>query len=411
MKILVASINFYPDHSGIAIYSTDLPMFFSEQGHTVSMVTGFSYYPKWEKMKNDKWILFRTELFKKIKVFRGFLFVPKTVNTPKRILHEISFVFFAFFNFIKAGRQDCIVIISPPLLLGLIGVLFKWLWKAQLVFHIQDLQPDAALSLGMIKPGIMIRILQLVEKFIYKNSTWVATITKGMRNRLLEKGIPEDKLGLYYNWIDVEKSTQFCPKVEFLEKNTGVKGKFVIAYAGNIGVKQGVDVLVGAAEYLQNEKQIHILVIGEGAELPRLKKFAEQKRLENLSFLPFLSTEDYNQMLSEINLSFVAQKPKTGNVFFPSKLLGIMAMGKPLLVSADLDSELSLAVLNGGFGFAVSAGDSKAVAEAIRDLSKNPGLCYQMGEAGKKAVLEWDRNKVLGGFLDRIKQNSTSKSE
>ena len=86
-------------------------------------------------------------------------------------------------------------------------------------------------------------------------------------------------------------------------------------------------------------------------------------------------------------------------------------MGKPLLVSADLDSELSLAVLNGGFGFAVSAGDSKAVAEAIRDLSKNPGLCYQMGEAGKKAVLEWDRNKVLGGFLDRIKQNSTSKSE
>lgn len=175
MKILVSSINFAPDHSGIALYSTDLPVYFAEKGHEVTMVTGFSYYPRWKKRREDKGRLLAEETYKGVRVLRGYLYVPETVSTAKRILHELSFVFFAALNFLRAGRQQCIVIISPPLLLGLVGVLFKWLWRAELVFHIQDLQPDAALSLGMVKKGLMIRTLLRIETFIYRNSTWVAT--------------------------------------------------------------------------------------------------------------------------------------------------------------------------------------------------------------------------------------------
>ena len=99
MKILVSSINFAPDHSGIALYSTDLPVFLAEQGHTVTVVTGFSYYPSWKKRSEDIGKFFAKETYLGVKVLRGYLYIPNAVTTIKRILHELSFSFFAFLNF------------------------------------------------------------------------------------------------------------------------------------------------------------------------------------------------------------------------------------------------------------------------------------------------------------------------
>src|SRR5450755_2104754 len=124
MKILVTSINFWPDHSGIALYSTDLPVYMAEKGYDVTMVTGFSYYPKWCKLPEDHRKLFAREIYKGVRVMRGYLYVPEKVSTQHRIFHELSFALFATFNFMRAGRQDCIIVISPPLLLGLVGILF-----------------------------------------------------------------------------------------------------------------------------------------------------------------------------------------------------------------------------------------------------------------------------------------------
>jgi colanic acid biosynthesis glycosyl transferase WcaI len=136
VRILASSINFYPDHSGIALYSTDMPVYLAEHGHKVTMVTGFPYYPNWRKRPQDCGKLFETEEYMGVRVLRGYLYVPRTISTFHRILHELSFVFLAFFNFFRAGRQECIVVISPPLLLGLVGIVFKYLWRAQLVVHL-----------------------------------------------------------------------------------------------------------------------------------------------------------------------------------------------------------------------------------------------------------------------------------
>jgi colanic acid biosynthesis glycosyl transferase WcaI len=263
------------------------------------------------------------------------------VTTAKRIIHELTFSSFAFLNFLRAGKQDCIVVISPPLTLGLVGVLFKWLWGAKLVFHIQDLQTDAALSLGMVKAGFMTRTLIRAENFIYKHSDHVATITEGMKERLVQKGIPREKLGLYYNWINVAEAGRTRPTGRFLAKNPALRGKWIVAYAGNIGVKQGVDVLISLAEAMQGTEAVHFVIAGDGADKDRLQKVAGEKKLKNLTFLPFLSQEDYFDLLADIQVSFIAQRTGTGNVFFPSKLLGIMAMSRPVLISADDDAELS----------------------------------------------------------------------
>jgi colanic acid biosynthesis glycosyl transferase WcaI len=402
MKILVSSINFAPDHSGIALYSTDLPVYIAEQGHAVTMVTGFPYYPNWRKRPEDQGRLFSTETYKDVRVLRGYLYVPRAVNTLRRIVHELSFNLFAALNFLRAGRQECIVILSPPLLLGLVGVLFAWWWKAQLVFHIQDLQPDAALSLGMVKKGLLIRILLRIEALIYRRSTWVATITRGMWERLVAKGVPQEKLGIYYNWIDVEATARPRPAGRFRSQHPGFQDKFLVAYAGNIGIKQGVDVMVDLAAALADDPGVHFLIIGDGADKPRLMAVAWSRGLRNLTFLPFLGPEPYLDMLQDIDVSFVAQKSGTGNVFFPSKLLGIMAMSKPLLVSADPDSELACVVRESDSGRVAAAGDIPALARAVRDWNTDRASLARIGSNGLQTVRQFDRKVVLQMFLDRI---------
>lgn len=402
MKILVTSINFHPDHSGIALYSTDLPKYFAEKGHDVTMVTGFSYYPKWEKTKKDKYRLFGSEIFKKVKVLRGYLYVPKKVTTVSRIIHELSFLFFAFINFIRAGKHGSIIVISPPLLLGLVGLFFKKVWKAKLIFHIQDIQPDAALMLKMIKENLMIRILKKIEKIIYNGSDLIVTISDGMHERLLAKGVPRNKLAIYYNWIDVEKASTIRPSGKFRGQFPQLKDKFIVAYAGNIGIKQGVEVLVQLAEATSEDEDLHYFIIGEGADKQRLVDIALSKNLKNLTFLPFLNEKQYFEMLQDIDVSFIAQKSQSGNVFFPSKLLGIIAMSKPLLISADLDSELAIVTNKAECGLVAPAGDIKKLKEHLTFMRMNRDKLLSMCKNGYRWVQQYDREVVLSPFLMQV---------
>jgi colanic acid biosynthesis glycosyl transferase WcaI len=399
MKLLVSSINFWPDHSGIALYSTDLPVYMAEKGHDVTMVTGFSYYPKWQKLPKDHRKLFAHETYESVRVLRGYLYVPTKVSTIRRIVHELSFVLFATFNFIRAGRHDCIIVISPPLLLGLVGITFKWLWKARLVFHIQDLQPDAAISLGMVKKGLLIRLLLWVEKIIYARSDHVATITEGMRKRLLQKGVSSEKLGLYYNWVNVAEAGKARETGKFRSEHPKMKEKWLLAYAGNIGIKQGVEVLVELAETMRAFDHLHFVIAGDGADKERLQELAAGKDLTNLTFLPFLSQTDYFDLLQDVQLCFISQRKWTGDVFFPSKLLGIMAMSKPVLISADMESELACFVRKHNSGLTVETGDVNQLAASVRRLYEDPNLLKELGKNAREAVKQFDRDVVLGKLL------------
>jgi colanic acid biosynthesis glycosyl transferase WcaI len=402
MKILVASINFAPEHGGIGVYSTDLPVFFAEHGHSVTMVTGFPFYPNWRKSDGDKGKILASEDYRGVKVLRGYLYVPRNVTTLRRIAHELSFSLFCMVNFVRASRQDCIVVISPPLLLGLVGVIFKWLWDCPLVFHIQDLQPDAALSLKMLQPGPVIRMLVCLESFIYRNSTLVVTITRGMRQRLIDKGVPQEKLAIFYNWIDVKEASRPSQKGKFRNAYGFLTGKLVVAYAGSIGVKQGLEALLNVAKGLVCNPRVHFLIIGEGADKKRLMRRATDLSLENVTFLPFMDQGDYFDMLADIDVAFVSQRSRTGNVFFPSKLLGIMAKSKPLMISADPDSELATFIRECECGVVVAPGDEPILVDAITRFLEHPDELKRLGRNGFLSVMAYDRASILSKFMEKI---------
>jgi colanic acid biosynthesis glycosyl transferase WcaI len=402
MKILVSSINFHPDHSGIAIYSTDLAVFLAEKSQQVSMVTGFSYYPRWRKIEEDKGILFRINNFKNIKVYRGYLYVPRKLTTIKRSLHDLSFLASAFLNFFRAGRHNVIIAITPPLLLGLVGLFFKKLWGAKLIIHIQDFQLEAALSLGMVRKGFIIKILDQIDRFIYNKCDLIIPITDGMKEIVKSKQIKEEKLFVVHNWIDVENVSRMGKAGEFLKAHPELRDKFLVAYAGNLGIKQGIETLVHLANSTRKNEGIHYLIIGDGGERERLINLGKSLKLHNLTFLPFMDHDIYYNMLRDIHILFMSQKAKSGNVFFPSKILGIMAQSKPIILSADYSSELSQFISQNNCGLVAAAGDFNTLTKHVEYLYKNYNELEKIGKRCFDTVKQFDRDKTLSAYLNVI---------
>jgi colanic acid biosynthesis glycosyl transferase WcaI len=402
MKILVASINYYPDHSGIALYSTDLAVYLAEQGHEVSVVTGFPYYPNWRKRAEDQGRLFRKERYRETTVHRGYLYVPARVTTARRLIHEATFGVFALFNWLRIGRQDRIVVLSPPLILGLLGIVFKFLWKSKLIFHIQDFQLDAALSLGMMRANPVVRVLRYLERWIYSRSDLIATISEGMFEHLLKRGLSRDKLGLFYNWIDLREFGRPRTAGKFLSKFPMFQGKTLVAYAGNIGIKQGLEVILKIAERSAGNSNLHFIIIGDGAYKAKLMEAAHKNPRSNLTFLPFMPTAEYYDMLTDVDIVFVSQKSGCGDIFFPSKMLGIMALAKPVSVVADPASELAKVIEKAGCGLVASPAEDNKMYENILTLARSKELRKQLGEQGARWVKCYDRECILTQFMAAI---------
>jgi colanic acid biosynthesis glycosyl transferase WcaI len=402
VKLLVGSLYFEPDHSGIAVYANDLAVYLAEQGHDVTVVTGFPFYPQWKKRAEDRGRLMATDWWKGIRILRSYVYVPPVVNTVTRVLHELSFALSVFFGLLRAGRQDAIIVLSPPLLLAAAAVPFKYLWNARLVSHIQDLQPDAALSLNMIRSGVIGRALLALEAFVYRHSDLVVTISAGMHQRILAKKVPAERLAMFPNWIDVDAHAAPRARGAFRGRYPQLAGRFLVAYAGNVGVKQGLDVLVRAAAEARPREDVHFLIIGDGADMPRIREMADALALTNLTLLPFMDTSEYFDMLADVDVSFIAQRPGVGEVFFPSKLLGIMAAGRASIVAADANSELAHVVAAGDAGVVVGPDDAGAVARAAVRLAADPERLREMEAGARRTVGRYDRNTVLAGLLAEI---------
>jgi len=400
-KILLSSINFAPDHAGIAIYSTDLALYLAEHKNLVSVVTGFPYYPSWTKTNTDKRRLFAATNFNDLTIFRGYLFVPRKVNTIKRMVHEISFVFFATLNFFRVKRPDALIIFSPPFLLGLLGVFAKWLWRCPLIINIQDLPVDAVASLGMVKQGFFLRLIQNLEGWIYKKADLVVTISPLMLSNIQKKGVEIDRLLLVPNWINVNELALVNACGRFKRDHPEALNKLTLVYAGNIGIKQGIDSLLYLARELNNQIQVHIFIIGDGADKARIVDLAGRLQLNNVSFLPLMSPLEYRSMLEEVDIVFLAQRGGAGNNFFPSKLLGVMAQKKPLLAAADLDSELARVIVESGAGLVSPYGDIDSLTSNLKILNSDETR-RSMGLSGYQWVQQFDREIVLMHFHDKI---------
>jgi colanic acid biosynthesis glycosyl transferase WcaI len=413
MKITIWGINYAPEPTGIAPYNTDLCEYLQDRGHEVRMVTGFPYYPNWEKQETDRGRLFRHDTEKGIDVFRCWQYVPARPTALKRMIHEATFILFSFLRLLLLPRPDLLIVISPPLALGPAAWMIGLIKRCPYFFHVQDMQPDAAVSLGLLKPGKLTRLLYAIERFTYARAGTVSGITTGMLKMFTEKGVPREKQYLWPNWITSNSAAptggENLPSGAFRRHAEVPAEDFLVVYSGNLGKKQGLDVILDAARLIESQghKGITFIIAGEGAEASQLRARIAADSLP-VRLLPLQPEKMFRAMLKEADLCMVTQQKGSGALFFPSKLITLLSAACPVVTVADDSSELSHAVEEGGFGVNVLPEDPDGFARAILDLAARRSELPRMGAAGKEWVSRFARPTVLDHFAQQIEAPDTN---
>ena len=388
MKITLWGINYAPELTGIAPFNTALCEYLSQHGHEVDVVTSFPYYPEWKKRPTDRGRAFRTDVESGVRIHRCWLYVPDKVRALKRIVHEASFIAMSLLRVMSLPRPDVFVVVSPPLLLGVAAWIAGLVKRAPFVFHVQDLQPDAAVGLGMLQKGLLTRFLYWIEAFSYAKAARVSGISNGMIEMFRKKGVPESKIICFPNGV---KLPVILPARGIFRARHGIaESTFLVVYSGNLGVKQGLDILIHAARLLSGEagnecpgatrgwqsdelRPIQIVVAGDGARRAHLAELIERETVKNVLLLSLQPEQSYREMMADADCTVITQQQGAGSYFFPSKLLASLAAAKPVVTVADESSELARALATGHFGVNVLPNEPESLARVIRSLATDVG--------------------------------------
>ena len=408
MRVILWGINYAPEPTGIGPFTTGLAEHLAAQGMAVTVVTGFSYYPGWTQAAGDRGQGFRTEQAAGVTVERCWLYVPRTLTTLRRMLHELSFVASSLLRILTLGRPDLYVVVSPPLGLGLAARVAARLKGTRYLLHVQDLQPDSAAGLGMMRPGAFLRLLYGCERWAYRGAAGVAGISAGMTAAFKAKGVPAGKILLLPNWSRPASGPEATREdaAAFRGRHQIPARALLAVYAGNLGRKQGLGVLIDAASALSAEprtgRPVVILIAGDGAGREGLEARLGEQPSPRIRLLPLQAAADYAAMLRAADVALVTQMPGTGQVCFPSKLLTCLAAGLPVITVADASSDLARAVAEGGFGCNVCAGDGTGLAQVLHRAANEQDVLAQW-KLGTRWVERFAPEKMLARFESAVR--------
>ena len=403
MRIHIIGINYWPEMTGIAVFSIGRAEHLAAVGHEVTMCTAVPYYPQWRVPDEYRGLKFRREKRAGVTILRCPLYVPAAVNPIRRVVHEASFIASSFVRSLFCRRPDLLFVVSPPLGLAIAAVILSRLWRVPYVFHVADLQPDTALDLGMVKPGLFARLLYAVERLAYRHAAIVSTLTEPMRARIVAKGIPPEKVLLFADWSDPRLFTLDAGRAGAIRRELGLGDAFLVLHAGNMGVKQGLDVVLDAAEQTRSNPGIVYLLVGDGAMRPHLEARARDLGLDNVRIMPLLEHERFLQLLAAADVTLVTQQRTVADVVFPSKVLTLLSAGKPVVASVTGGSAVANVVAEAGAGMIVTPEDGAALASAIETLRADPARRAAMSAAGRAYASEhWERMRTLGYLSDTL---------
>lgn len=385
VSVSIVSINYAPEMTGIGVYTAGLARFLGHRGHAVTVHTGFPYYPAWRKEDQDRRTLFREYWEDRVRVRRSYLYVPSKPSVARRIVHELSFVASSVMSYLLAPRTDATIIVSPPLFLGIPVALVAWLKGSKVLFHVQDLQPDAALELGMLRKGLVSRVLYGLEKITYRVVQKVSAISPGMLRRIEGKGLSSGKLVLFRNWADDQVVTPRNRDTVY-RKTWDLGNRFVVMYAGNLGLKQGLETVLEAAAILRDREDVVFVIVGDGGQKDDLMELARARGLGNVMFKPLQPLDQLSELLATADVGVVPQRRAVSDIVLPSKVSNILGSGRPVIVAADPGTDLHQLVTEGECGIAVDPGNAGSLADAIGLLHDDPNLRTRFGRNARRAA-------------------------
>lgn len=398
-SVLLLAISYPPVLNSAARLFSELAEGLQENGYRVTVVTTIPQRYVAAGEKNFS----REEELNGVKVYR----LPM-VPLPKHIPLIRGFEHFVLaFQYWLKGRHlhphDAVIVYSPPLPLAVTGIKLAARWEGISIINVQDLYPQSAIDLGLLKSRPLISLACRMERWVYQNADILTVHSEGNREYVVNHGADKEKVYVVPNWVDLEKYRPGPLKNPFRERFR-LRGSFVVSYAGVMGFAQGVDDILRAAATLEKEIATFSLVLaGSGVELPKLKKLSQELRLKSVHFLPHLPEQEYIQLLQASDVCLVTLDKNLLTPVVPGKLQCIMAVGRPAVCSTSPTSDTKRILEESGAGIWVEAGNVKALAEAILELYSNPNLREEMGRKARLyAETHFDRKKCIQHYVQLL---------
>jgi glycosyltransferase involved in cell wall biosynthesis len=386
VKILLISRYFPPEIGTAANLFYELATALSKKRHDVTVTTNFPWYNLKEIPQKYKGKFFMREQLNGFSVIRLALPVPGPHKLKLAAGHATVPLTSAVSGLIS-GTPDIIYVYSPPLFMGITGWLLKVFKNVPFIMGVQDLHPQCYIDQNILKNPLAIWMLEALEKFCYRQSSAITVHSDGNKEHIVrQKSIPGQKVHVLHNWIDTEE-LQPLPRENTFSKKHNLCGKFVVGYAGTLGMSQGLMSVVEAAALLRDLKDIEFFIVGDGIEKEPMMRHANDLGLDNIRFLPMQPKTLYPLVVASCDVGLVTLNTRVKTPVVPSKILSLMAAGRPVLGSLPLHGDAPGLIREAGCGICIGPEDPEGLAREIVRLSDDTDLCQKFGQQGRQYVV------------------------
>jgi glycosyltransferase involved in cell wall biosynthesis len=327
--------------------------------------------------------VFEERTYEGIPVTYTWVYTHPDKNFLRRLLFYGSFMVMGVLAALRAkGSFDVVLASSPPLFVGLSGWLAAQTKSATFVFDVRDIWPKVAVAMGALTNPTIIRLAEAIEQFIYQRADGITAVTDSFCEHIRETVGKQTPMQRIMNGTMPEVFRQDERRDEMRER-LGVEKKFVVTYAGNLGLAQGLPHILDAAEKLQSEDRVEFMMLGSGAVKNDLLKGAERRGLNNVQFCDRVPLEEAAAHMAASDALLVPlEDHEIYQQFIPSKLFDSMASGRPVLLSVDGEARSILEEAEAGLYYPAEDGD--ALADRVRWLLNHPEKVETMGQRGRK---------------------------
>lgn len=328
--------------------------------------------------------------------------VPSTTfdraGLGRRALNYLTFLAGAFLEALRAKRPDVVVCMTDPPVVGDVGLVVARRFRVPLVVISQDVFPEIAVQLGRLENPMVVSLLRSLIRIYVRRADRIVAIGETMRERLVEKGARRERITVIPNWVDTTKVAP-ASKANPWAQEHGLQERFVVMHSGNIGHAQNLDALVRSTTFLRDLDDLTVAIVGGGARHAALSELVERLEADAVKFLPYQPRELLSHSLSSADLHVVGLARGLAGYVVPSRLYGILAVGRPVLVAAEKESETAQLVSRIGCGVVVPPGRPELLAEAIRRAHSGEYALEEMGRHGREYVVaEADRLVAVGRY-------------
>ena len=372
------------------------------RGHTVQVLTGFPNYPGGRLYHGYKVRLLQRETIDGISIIRVPLYPSHDGSALKRIANYLSFAFSAaLLGPLLVGQADVVYVYHPPATVALPAMMLKLLRRMPFVYDIQDLWPDTLAASGMLNNRNILKCVDWWCRLTYRCADHIAVLSPGFKRKLIERGVPEEKISVIYNWCD-EGQIAIMERSLAAEREPEMVGRFNIVFAGTMGKAQALDAVLDAAELIAERLPlVQFVFIGGGIDVERLTRITAEKKLDNVRFLPRRPVSEIGSALNMADLLLVHLKDDPlFEITLPSKTQAYLAVGRPILMAVRGDA--ADLVEKAGAGITCSPEDPHSIAASVEKLAAMTE--EERDEMGRRGATYYQQELALAVGVRRFEK-------